>query len=216
MIHLSHELSPSERLRRAREQAGYPTAADFARDNNIKKTTYQHHENGRRELTPDVARLYGRILKLPAGSLLFGERVESLQRNAPVIIVGRVTAQGRITPVDNQDTIILPDPTQLLALRIESDDMIPNYRLGDTIFFQRLVPDRFDLEDLTGVECVVELADGRQLLRQVSVQIDGRVTLAAYHAPMMVDQVVVAASPVEIVQRVIPAPRQRNRWESAA
>lgn len=203
---LSDKKTVAMRLKRAREQAGYSTAADFARAWNLNSTTYYHHENGRREIRADIARRYAEILKLPAGLLLYGERLQSV---ATVAIVGQIAATGRIVlqtsgvPVTN---VVLPDPSELVGLRVLGDDLYPAYRAGDVVFHRALNAESgFPIASLHGCECVVELEDGSVLLRQIIVQSDGRATLIAYHAPPMINQMVVAAAPVEVVQRALPA-----------
>jgi SOS-response transcriptional repressor LexA len=53
---------PFQRLRFAREQAGYRSAADFSRANGITEVTYRAHENGQNGLKVDVAERYARLL----------------------------------------------------------------------------------------------------------------------------------------------------------
>jgi transcriptional regulator with XRE-family HTH domain len=201
--------TPHDRLRRARVSAGYETAADFAAAAGIKMVTYQHHENGRRELRPEVARLYARLLNLSPGTLLYGEQLPTIEA---VSIVATVGKHGQICTLcgqdDNRQTTVLPHPVGLVGTRIVGDDLYPVYRNGDVVFHRELSRDRFSLVSLNGLECVVELDDGTQLLRQLIAQGDGKATLlrnAPTPEPAEVDRVVVAAAPVEFVQRRMPA-----------
>jgi DNA-binding XRE family transcriptional regulator len=200
------ETTPAQRLRQARERGGYENASDFARAAQVNYTTYAHHENGRRPITADVARLYGRLLKLPPGMLLFGD---ALPAHSPVPIVGIVSTSGKIEPASHRHsqppTTTLPDPYDLVGMLVQGDDLYPAYRDGDVVYHRPLSSDGYAIEALHGLECVVQRIDGSLLLRQVSVQSDGRVTLLAYHAPPLIDQVLIAGSPVEIVQRRLPA-----------
>lgn len=194
------------RLRRARMNAGFATAADFARHYGIKTTSYQHHENGHRDLTPDRAKLYAKFLKLPPGELLYGEQLRSL---VDIPIVGSISSTGYIKAMSqtleyDPPTAVLPDLTQLVGHRIEGNDLYPAYRDGDIVFHQKLIPGRFDLQDLHGLECVVETQAGDRMLRQVVGQPDGRATLIAYHAPPLLNQSLVAAAPIVIVKRNVP------------
>lgn len=61
-----------DRLRWAREAAGYPTAADFAAKHNLELGTYRHHENGTRGLRPHVAKKYANLLNVDTNWLQFG------------------------------------------------------------------------------------------------------------------------------------------------
>src|SRR5690606_25924552 len=64
--------SPAERLRKAREIAGYETAAAAARALNIKEPTYYGHENGSRGLRRDEAIRYSRFFRVDLDWLLTG------------------------------------------------------------------------------------------------------------------------------------------------
>jgi DNA-binding XRE family transcriptional regulator len=199
---------PHQRLRRARVDAGYETAAEFATAAGVKVVTYQHHENGRRELRPEIASLYARLLDLSPGTLLYGEQLLNAE---PISIVATVNKQGKLKAVDarpeKHQTVNLPDPASLVGFTVVGDDLFPIYRDGDVVFHRRLNPNRFSLESLNGLECVVELADGTQLLRHLIAQSNGRATLLNHQpngSPPQFDVVVVAASPVEFVQRRMP------------
>jgi len=65
---------PYERLKQARTEAGYRTAADFARDNDLKLAAYRHHENGTREFSSKKADTYANKLNVDVRWLLFGEQ----------------------------------------------------------------------------------------------------------------------------------------------
>lgn len=203
--------APADRLRQARERAGFSSASEFARHAQVNYTTYAHHENGRREIKPETARLYARLLSLPAGNLLYGEETPSL---APIPVVGIVRNLGRCEPIADKngrrDTVTLPDPVNLVALQIVGDDLYPAYRDGDIVFHRPLSSDRFDPVAMNGIECVVRLPDGRMLLRTLTAQADGRYTLSAYHAPPMINQHITAVAPVEIVQRHVPSRLNRH------
>lgn len=67
----------SERLKFAREQAGYESAADFARDNNLSEVTYRSHENGSRNFKPDVAKRYAGLLSVDWQWLYLGESAQA-------------------------------------------------------------------------------------------------------------------------------------------
>lgn len=64
----------SDRLKAARESAGYETATDAARAYGWKEVTYLAHENGGRGLRPDVAKKYATAFGVSAAYLLTGER----------------------------------------------------------------------------------------------------------------------------------------------
>lgn len=64
---------PHDRLRWARESAGFKTAAEFVKAHNLELGTYRHHENGTRGLRPSVARKYASLLGIDIKWLQFGE-----------------------------------------------------------------------------------------------------------------------------------------------
>jgi hypothetical protein len=104
-------------------------------------------------------------------------------------------------------TISLPDAAQLEALIVADDSCYPAFRAGDVVLHRRLQP-QFPLSPLLhGVECVVEISGGERLLRQVTIQPDGRATLIGYAIAPLFNVTVVAAAPVELVMRnARPAP----------
>lgn len=66
----------AERLRAARERAGYSSAADAARAFGWTESAYRHHENGTRTFGPDAASRYGRAFKTNPGWLLGLDNVD--------------------------------------------------------------------------------------------------------------------------------------------
>jgi transcriptional regulator with XRE-family HTH domain len=64
---------PGERLRDAREKAGFKTAAAFARKQDIPEPTYRAYENGHRAVTLARARQFAPVLGISWQELLFGE-----------------------------------------------------------------------------------------------------------------------------------------------
>lgn len=73
-------IQKAERLRSAREKAGFASAADAARAFGWTESAYRHHENGTRGFGPDAAKKYGRAFKVLPGWLL---GLESVERGPP-------------------------------------------------------------------------------------------------------------------------------------
>jgi phage repressor protein C with HTH and peptisase S24 domain len=73
--------TPAERLRQAREEAGYGSAAAFARATDAAEATYRSHENGKRQLTIAAAKRYARALERPWEWLMFGDAVSLAPRD---------------------------------------------------------------------------------------------------------------------------------------
>jgi len=77
--------NPADRLRRARTAAGFATAAEAAARFGWNENTYKSHENGTRNLKPDVVERYASALGVTPAWIQFGASPESpgVVRNAP-------------------------------------------------------------------------------------------------------------------------------------
>jgi phage repressor protein C with HTH and peptisase S24 domain len=62
----------NERLRAAREKAGFKNASDAASAKGWTYSTYAGHENGSRQILPDAANKYARAFGVSANYILFG------------------------------------------------------------------------------------------------------------------------------------------------
>jgi DNA-binding XRE family transcriptional regulator len=67
------DTSRARRLKEARENMGYPSAAAAARQLNIPESTYREHENGRRPIGIDEAVMYSREFRVTLTWLATGE-----------------------------------------------------------------------------------------------------------------------------------------------
>lgn len=84
------------------------------------------------------------------------------------------------------------------ALRVRGDSMYPVYRDGDLIYIEDR-PAEFPL--LRNTEYVIELSDGRRLLKMVEPASDGRYNLIAYNAPVEPGVEIVNAQRVRYVRK---------------
>jgi SOS-response transcriptional repressor LexA len=66
----------ANRLKAAREKAGFESAADAARSFGWKEAAYRHHENGIRGFGADAAKKYGRAFKVTPAWLLALEKAD--------------------------------------------------------------------------------------------------------------------------------------------
>jgi DNA-binding XRE family transcriptional regulator len=64
---------PEDRLKWAREQAGFKTATDAAHRYNWNENTYRSHENGTRGISKRAAAKYAKVFKIPVEWLLYGQ-----------------------------------------------------------------------------------------------------------------------------------------------
>lgn len=202
--------APARRLRQAREKAGFKSAAEFARHCGTNIVTYQHHENGLRDMNPENAAAYAKFLNLPAGTLLFGERLHSV---AAVRIFGTVEAHGSIEPTQKsgspEQEIYMPDIDGLMALVVTAVDTQTRHDPGDTLFYEQLQPGRYDMADLDRVECVIKLEDGEVLLGRMLTNYEGQTTVMTFTGRTIHEARVFAASPIQVVRRHLP-PRIAN------
>lgn len=84
------------------------------------------------------------------------------------------------------------------ALRVRGDSMYPVYRDGDLVFIEDR-PAEFPLRRNT--DYVIELTDGRRLLKMVEPAPDGRYNLIAYNAPIEPDVEIANAQRVRYVRK---------------
>ncbi len=84
------------------------------------------------------------------------------------------------------------------ALGVRGDSMYPVYRDGDTVFYGGRAA---ELPIREADEYVVELADGRMLLKIVEPERDGRYTLTAYNSAPIRDVEIVQAFKVRYIRR---------------
>lgn len=158
---------PSDRLRKARIRAGFPTAADFARHHHLEETTYRSTENGTRGLTVAKAILYAKLLGhgTTRAWLLVGEQPES-----PVMIglIGYIGAGESIYPFDDEQAFDqLPAPPGMLggkAAIVRGASMLPVYRDGDILYFDAEAKAH---ADAIGRDCMVQIVDGPRQIKRV-------------------------------------------------
>jgi SOS-response transcriptional repressor LexA len=97
----------SERLKKARRDAGYRTARDAAAALAVGYSTYAGHENGSRQFEIDAAIVYARKFKVPVEYLLTGKinPVPSVEKTplATIPVIGIVRA-GTWQDVDAGDS----------------------------------------------------------------------------------------------------------------
>jgi hypothetical protein len=195
--------TPGERLRQARLKAGFPTVRHAARYIGVNYTQYYRHETGESVINAEMARLYAEKFAISPGIILYGEE---LRLPTQVPIVGMVGAGGVIKMVreDQQATTTFGGGQQdrvLWAIIVQGDDLYPAVRDGDKVYFAPLRPEKFNVAAVHGEECVCQLKDGTMLIRIVTLQPDGLVTLMAHAVPPMFNVDLVAASPVEFIER---------------
>lgn len=154
-----------ERLRLARERAGFEGPTDAATYFGWNPVTYRSHENGQRGLRPDIAKRYARAFKVSAAWLLTGEGEDGTAAQVEpgtVPLVGYVSAGAATHRFNLSDGELerVPAPEDAtpntVAVEIRGDS------LGS--FFDHWLVYYDDVRrpvtaDLVGKLCVVGLAD---------------------------------------------------------
>lgn len=160
-----------ERLRKARREAGYKTAADAARALGIPYPTYANHENASKSgFKSAEGRQYARKFKVSFQWLMTGDGEPRPPGLVP--IVGHVGAGAEVFPNDDYpkgrglDLVDPPPgaPSGCVAVIIRGDSMHP-FEDGWLIFYRRDqegVPD-----DCVNRLCVVKVNEGPMLVKKV-------------------------------------------------
>src|SRR5262249_48045968 len=81
-------MEPYERLRQARQMAGFDTAAKAARHFGWGQSSYMGHENGTRGIRPRVANKYAAAFGVSLGWLLTGEGTDSTGAHEAMVQYG--------------------------------------------------------------------------------------------------------------------------------
>ena len=82
-----------ERLRQARGQAGFSSAAEASRRIGISYGTYSGHENGLRGMKDEDLRTYAKVFKVPLAWLAFGEESE---QQSELHVIGVLQGNGTV------------------------------------------------------------------------------------------------------------------------
>lgn len=141
----------AERLKAARERAGFETASDAARRYGWKEVTYRSHENGQSGIRAPVGQEYARAFGVPSGWLLTGEGAPpwgegdkhnrdhgkaliEVQSSGEIRVIGEIAAgvwQEAIEMLDTGESIpFIPHPRfpkdaqRALKVRGDSCDLI--------------------------------------------------------------------------------------------
>lgn len=154
-----------DRLKLAREQAGFETAVAAALRFGWNETTYRHHENGIRNFPKPKAVIYGRAFRVSPEWLLLGVGVASKK---PVPLVGYVGAGDQVFETDDGGSLSDIDPPpgvgpEAVAVVVRGDSMWPRYSDGDMIIYDCHIP----LHKGNRRECVIGLQDGRRMVKRL-------------------------------------------------
>lgn len=146
----------AERLRQARQNAGFESAAEAARRHGWSVPTYSGHENGSRGFTADTAQDYARAFRVSPSWLLYGQEpgavaglpAASVAREGsemiPLYDVAASAGNGAIVeyepiidqlafPRDYLRKITRSNPRNLAIISVKGDSMEPTLRDDDVV-----------------------------------------------------------------------------------
>ena len=188
-----------ERLRQAREQAGYKRARDLVLSHGFNERVYYMHEAGSRPISRNYAAKYGDALSVNPIWLLFGDASQGI-RSCP--IVGIISGNGAVDLFADNEVRLERTPgleEDMEILEVRGSDNAPTFHDRDLVFFPPLV--EFVPADCDGEFCVVQLSSGVRMVRMVMMRANGRPTLLAHNLPTAIDADIVAASPIVWVRK---------------
>ncbi len=196
--------TPSERLKQARQEAGFATAAEGAARAGVKYYTYVQHENGIRGVPVDKAAVYARAFGVEPQWLLYGRGGKGGRR--PIPVVGYVGAATEFFGFDDHahgsglDEIDAPPGVAegAVAVIVRGDSGYPAIRDGMILIYWNK---HDDPEALVGEDCFVRLGDGRTLVKILERgSTAGLWTLASINAstPPIRDVEIAWAAPIEV------------------
>ena len=147
------------------------------------------------------------VLGVSAHWLLTGEGDAIGPAKHLIPVVGYVGAGAEIFSIDDHakgtglDEVELPIDgmsRSTVAVRVRGDSMLPVYRHGDLIFYDR--NDNGDLLHLIGKDCVVRLTDSRTFLKELHYT-NGEFWLHSYNSTPMMKVEIEWAARVTVIKR---------------
>jgi phage repressor protein C with HTH and peptisase S24 domain len=184
----------AQRLALARAHAGYDTPTQAARAFGWEVPTYRSHEAARRPYDDEQAVVYARAFRVAPEWLLFG-------RNAPrwtwLKVMSYVGAGAEVLAAEEPFDEIEPPPgceADAFALIVRGSSMAPAMADGDILICRW----RDDVSDLVNRTAVVDLADGRRLVKRVT-----RGERPGTHDLIGLDLVVLSGVTIERVAEIV-------------
>lgn len=185
-----------DRLRRARTEAGYASAADAARAFGWNLNTYSSNENGNAPFSKSAAVRYARAFRVELDWLVTGNGpMRKGDRGVPV--VGYVGAGAQVFPIDDGglEPVDPPfaTPEGTVAMIVRGDSMLPAFKDGTYLIVQPLA----DPTDALHRRAVVTLEDGSRWVKELAPGIStGKFSLLSYNAAPMMDVTIAHAARV--------------------
>lgn len=196
-----------DRLKLAREKAGFSTAAEAAERFGWRPSTYHGHENGTRGLRPAVASQYARAFRVSAEWLLFGQGEPDTSSPEPdkgddlvPVYDVEVSAGNGLIPSENEwpvDHLSFPPgylrhitsaPVRNLAIvTVRGDSMAPTLHDKDVVMIdttkRSLAYDGLFVLNLDGALHVKRITRGNRS-GMIRIMADNRETYPPYERAM--------------------------------
>lgn len=191
-----NDMSIHDRLRKARIDAGFPSATAAAQRFGFNANTLRSNENGNKPFGREAAENYAKAFKVRLDWLVSGRGPMRAGRLG-VAVTGHVGAGAEVFPLDD-DCLEFIEPSfevddDVLAFVVRGDSMWPQFYNGDYILAK-------PVNDLTLVlhrRAIVTLSDGRRLVKTIEPgRSPGVFTLTSHNAPPLHDVVIIAAARV--------------------
>jgi len=159
-------MSLHDRLKKAREAAGYTEATKAAEAFGWNANTYRSNENGMRTFSREAAIRYSRAFRVSLEWLLTGRGPMKATRRGTQVI-GTVGAGAAVFPLDTGgfDEVTAPFdvPDDAVAFQVRGNSMYPAYREHAYVIARPLT----DVSDALYARAVVTLEDGSRYLKEV-------------------------------------------------
>jgi transcriptional regulator with XRE-family HTH domain len=147
------------RLRTAREKAGFSSAAEAASRFGWNYPTYAGHENGHRGIKADVLRIYARAFKVDVGWLVGGDPLRQPPPVRPGFSESEVEPLAGIKmknarTIEDLAVAVSPRSKHQMVLRCKRDQIGLGLRRGDLLVIG--TPERPATHDIVAVNLVDE------------------------------------------------------------
>jgi phage repressor protein C with HTH and peptisase S24 domain len=201
----------NERLKQARETAGYESAQAAADAFGWPIGAYRHHENGSqgRSVPAKEALKYARAFRVRPEWILWGEGskdIDYICEEIPVYGYAGAREVVDIIPSDDQGPIDEVQPLRaedgFRAVVVRGHSMLPAFRDGDVLFFRE---DHIPIDQLIGRDCIILTEDKERayVKRIMKGSKKGHYTLLSYAPGIdpLPDVKVLKAWPIEWIRR---------------
>lgn len=192
------DLERANRLRRARELAGYARPLDAAAAHGWTRT-YFSHENGNRGITRDRIAVYATAFRVRVDWLAYGQGPMRAARRMPIEgHLGDITTieqRGYATQLDEIEAIEGISPDEFVAFRVHGNPYYPVWWDRDVLVVPR---QHGPPDDYLGQRCIVTPADSDRpvIATLMPGSRNGLFTLYLINDPPAADVAVAEAAPI--------------------